>query len=83
VCPNQIQFVGRTFAVVSGIGGHKVTGFYDDLEANPWWAANAALDNGTDFGALYCTLNVNGVPGAAEVRQNPSFVLIANPTYFS
>lgn len=49
------------------MAGREILSFYDDLEANPWWGANAALDNGTNYGALYCTFNVNGVPGHAEV----------------
>ena len=66
---------GQSFVVVSGIGGHGIRGWVDNLNENPWWASCAASDNGVSDGALYCTFNYNGDP-----RMWDTFYIYSNNT---
>ena len=56
---------GRSFVVVSGLGGRSIRGWERNLNENPWWASCAASDNGVSDGALFCTFNYNGDPRTA------------------
>ena len=57
---------GSSFVVVSGLGGHSIRSWQDGLENNPWWAANAALNNGVNYGALLCTFYIDNNPRLAH-----------------
>ncbi|KAJ3415583.1 hypothetical protein HDV05_004634 [Chytridiales sp. JEL 0842] len=59
---------GNTFAFVSGLGGDSIRYWKDGNEKNPWWAAVAALDNGANYGALFCTFNLDGDPTKAKCK---------------
>ncbi|KAJ3213734.1 NADPH-cytochrome P450 reductase [Dinochytrium kinnereticum] len=56
---------GRSFAVVSGLGGDSIRRWNGGLERMPWWAATAAADNNATYGALFCTFNPSGKIGHA------------------
>ena len=56
---------GNSFCFVSGLGGKDIRNWDSNANENPWWASCAAEDNGVDYGALFCTFNVNGNPTAA------------------
>lgn len=43
---------GRTFAFVSGLGGHSIR---SQKRSDPWWAALYTSTQGADYGALFCT----------------------------
>ena len=57
---------GKSFAFVSGLGGVQISGEDDGLAANPWWAAVYNSTNGADYGALFCTFNVDGAENRAH-----------------
>ena len=57
---------GKTFAFVSGLGSQSVRGQNNALAANPWWAAVYTSVQGANFGALFCTFNVDGDEGKAH-----------------
>ena len=57
---------GKTFAFVSGLGGKSIRGQNNVLAANPWWAAVYTSAQGANFGALFCTFNVDGDEGKAH-----------------
>ena len=48
---------GKSFAFVSGLGGASVR---DQERGRQWWASIYTSDQGADYGALFCTFNVNG-----------------------
>ena len=54
---------GKSFVFVSGLGG-------DSIEAqilnNVWWASIYASKGTAEFGALFCTFNINGQPDHAS-----------------
>ena len=43
---------GRSFAFVSGLGGHSVRAQQSD---GHWWASRYSSDQGASYGALFCT----------------------------
>jgi hypothetical protein len=47
---------GKSFVVVSGLGGDSIRPWFKDLHWSKWWASTAALDIGVNYGALLCTL---------------------------
>ncbi|MCP4408175.1 MAG: hypothetical protein GY807_10525 [Gammaproteobacteria bacterium] len=49
---------GKSFAFVSGIGGHSIRNQKLD---GPWWASIYASDQLANYGALFCTFNPSGV----------------------
>lgn len=57
---------GASFAVVSGAGGQGLSPFNDDMELFPHWGAVAAPQIGLRYGALFCTLNIDGVANQGE-----------------
>ena len=57
---------GRTFAFVSGLGGHSAQPLYGDLASNPWWASVYTEHEHADYGALFCTFNLNGEKNRAH-----------------
>jgi hypothetical protein len=54
---------GRSFAIVSGLGGRGIRSQDQD---GPWWAAAYTSDQGANFGALFCTFFVDGEPNRAS-----------------
>ena len=52
---------GKSFVFVSGLGGHSIRVQNGQLAGNPWWAAVYTADQGADYGALFCVLNLDGV----------------------
>lgn len=48
---------GKSFAFVSGLGGKSIR---DQDNDGRWWASTYTSDQGAQFGALFCTFNVNG-----------------------
>lgn len=58
--------LGRTFAFVSGLGGHSIRTADDTLAANPWWASIYSADESANYGALFCTFFVDGVENKAS-----------------
>lgn len=56
---------GKTFAVVSGLGGRSVRGQNDELAANDWWAAIYSSKQGANYGALFCIFNEKGIENKA------------------
>jgi len=57
--PDTIQVGnGYTFVFVNGLGGKSIRDAEDNLEKNPWWAKYSTSDNGANYGALFCTFNV-------------------------
>lgn len=58
---------GKSFVVVSGLGGKSVLGEGGQrLTENPWWAVTHNHSDGATFGALFCTFNENGVENRAH-----------------
>ena len=57
---------GKTFAFVSGLGGHSIRGQNDELAGKAWWAAVYTAAQGANFGALFCTFNKDGVESRAH-----------------
>ena len=54
---------GRSFVVVSGLGGVPVAKMG---QAGSWWAVKHARQHGAKFGALFCTFFASGDPKRAE-----------------
>ncbi|MFQ6113578.1 MAG: T9SS type A sorting domain-containing protein, partial [bacterium] len=54
---------GKTFVFVSGLGG---TGIRNQDRSGEWWASIYTSDQGANYGALFGTFNVNGVPNLAK-----------------
>jgi predicted phosphodiesterase len=56
---------GKTFAFVNGMGGRSMRPLRG-LPLGDWWAKVYTTDNGSNFGALFGTFNVEGRPDLAE-----------------
>jgi hypothetical protein len=54
---------GKSFAFVSGLGGRSIRTQDQDW---PWMASIFTSDQNADYGALFCTFHVNGMPDHAE-----------------
>jgi hypothetical protein len=54
---------GKSFVFVSGLGGDSID---DQLRNDPWWASIYAGKGTAEFGALFCTFNINGQPDRAS-----------------
>lgn len=57
---------GKSFAFVSGLGGLSIRPQVDGLGANPWWASVYTADENAQFGALFCSFNLNSNEKYAE-----------------
>ena len=57
---------GRTFVIVSALGGLSVRGQDDELAANPWWASIYNSTQGANPGALFRVFNAGGVKTRAH-----------------
>ena len=57
---NLILSEGESFTFVSGLGGVGIRPQMDGLGANPWWASVYTANENANFGALFCSFNVNG-----------------------
>ena len=73
---------GKTFVFVSGLGGKSIR---DQERSGDWWASIYTSDQGANYGALFATFNVNGVPNLAHFYFKDidgviadSFVVISN-----
>jgi hypothetical protein len=53
---------GESFVFVSGLGGYSIR--EQELEGN-WWASIYTSDQSANYGALFGTFNVNGIPNLA------------------
>lgn len=51
---------GKSFAFVSGLGGQSIRPQVDYLGSNPWWASVYTSDENANYGALFCSFNLNG-----------------------
>ncbi len=52
---------GRTFAVVSGLGGHSMRWSDPDRMVSPWWASHLSRESPlAEFGALFLRIGVYG-----------------------
>ncbi len=54
---------GKSFAFVSGLGGKNIR---KQKLGGDWWASIYTSDQDADFGALFCTFNVNDDPTRAD-----------------
>jgi hypothetical protein len=54
---------GKSFALHSGLGGHSIRNQDEDW---PWFDAIYTSDQGANFGALFCTFNIDGQPDRAS-----------------
>jgi hypothetical protein len=54
---------GKSFAFVSGLGGHSIR---DQDRDGHWWAVVYSSDQEANFGALFCTFLVDGDPKRAS-----------------
>lgn len=57
---NIVLSKGESFAFVSGLGGYDIRYQNYVLGANPWWASVYTANENANFGALFCSFNVNG-----------------------
>jgi hypothetical protein len=57
---NIVLSKGESFAFVSGLGGYDIRYRNYVLGANPWWASVYTANENANFGALFCSFNVNG-----------------------
>lgn len=57
---------GKTFAFVSALGGISIYTQNDELVSNPWWAAVYTPAQNANYGALFCTFNVDGIENKAH-----------------
>lgn len=57
---------GKSFAFVSGLGGKSVRSQTDKLGDNLWWASVYTTEKNAQFGALFCSFNVNSSEKEAE-----------------
>jgi len=65
--PDSLQVGnGNTFVFVNGLGGKSIRDAENNLEKNPWWAKYSTSDNGANYGALFCTFNVEMNPNNAK-----------------
>jgi hypothetical protein len=54
---------GKSFALHSGLGGHSIRNQDEDW---PWFDAIYTSDQDANFGALFCTFNIDGQPDQAS-----------------
>lgn len=54
---------GKSFAFVSGLGGRSIR---NQDQIGPWWAAVYTSDQKANYGALFCTFSVDGMPNRAR-----------------
>ena len=54
---------GKTFVFVSGLGGHSIR---NQDRGDPWWASIYTSDQNANFGALFCSFNVDEQPEKAS-----------------
>jgi hypothetical protein len=54
---------GKSVAFVSGLGGRNIR---KQKRGGAWWAATYTLDQGANFGALFCTFFADGTPDRAD-----------------
>jgi hypothetical protein len=54
---------GKSFAFHAGLGGNSIR---DQDEDWPWMAAVYTSDQGANYGALFCTINIDGQPDHAS-----------------
>ena len=57
---------GKSFAFVSGLGGMSIRPQADGLGRHPWWASVYTADQNAQFGALFCSFNLNNNGKEAE-----------------
>ncbi len=76
---------GKSFAFVSGIGGHSIRPQDNTLASNPWWASVYTATQNATYGALFCTFYVDNQPNKARCylkdiqnRTIDQFELISN-----
>jgi len=80
--PDTEEDEGKTFVFVSGLSGSSIR---DQEQSGAWWASIYTSDQGANYGALFGTFNVNGVPNLAKFYFKDidgaipdSFVVISN-----
>jgi hypothetical protein len=61
--PTTPEDEGRSFAFVSGLGGHSIR---DQEIDGPWWASVYTSDQGASAGALFAVFNYEGDPNLAR-----------------
>ena len=73
---------GKTFVFVSGLAGRSIR---DQERSGGWWASIYTSDQEANYGALFATFNVTGVPNLAHFYFKDidgviadSFVVISN-----
>jgi hypothetical protein len=54
---------GKTFVFHSGLGGESIR---QQRRNDPWWASVYTQTQGADYGALFCTFQVDGQPDQAS-----------------
>ncbi len=57
---------GKSFAFVSGLGGHSIRSQDEKLAAKDWFAAIYTTEQNATYGALFCIFNENGVENKAR-----------------
>ncbi|KAJ3397493.1 hypothetical protein HDU92_007156 [Lobulomyces angularis] len=57
---------GFSFVTLSGLGGNSIRPWQDGLQLKEWWSANAAEDNNAQYGAVFCTFNINNDENLAK-----------------
>ena len=57
---------GRSFAVVSGLGGNSMHAKNLRLASNPWWANVKTIKDGVGYGALFCKFGAHHDPDRAD-----------------
>jgi len=51
---------GKSFVVVSGLGGESVREEDASVANNPWWGSKSTATQGGTYGCLFCIFNVDG-----------------------
>jgi predicted phosphodiesterase len=79
---NTAEDEGRTFVLVSGLGGRSIR---DQERSGDWWASIYTSNQGANYGALFATFHVGGVPNLAYFYFKDidgvivdSFVVVSN-----
>ena len=58
---NQLNISqGKTFVFVSGLGGESIRPQNTELASKKWWAKVYTATQNANYGALFCTFNVDG-----------------------
>ncbi|OMH80891.1 hypothetical protein AX774_g5666 [Zancudomyces culisetae] len=63
---NMTLHVGKSFNIVSGLGGHSIDSSNKRLKSNPWWASGVSKEDGKVAGATLCTFHVDNDPKKAR-----------------